>query len=532
MATGASTADLTIILIDAQKGVVTQTKRHSFIAALLGVPRLLIAINKMDLVGYDQKVFESISHEYTEFASRLGIKQLTCIPVSALHGDSIVRRSESMPWYRGQTVMEYLESVYIAGDRNYVDLRFPVQCVIRADQGYRGYAGQIRSGQIRVGEEVVVLPSLKRSTVRRIDYMDVDSAKRTVPFASAPQSVVIALEDELDISRGDMLVRARNLPRVTRECEAMMVWLSDTPMDCSRSYIVMHTSKQTKGFVTAVNYRIDVNSLSREPGRALALNEIGRVSLTTKEPLCIDPYDRNRATGNCILIDAESFQTVAGAMIIDRQPLDASHRVIDAATSAPQSSGIHREAGHVSRQQREAVFGARAVTIWCTGLSGSGKSTVAQALEARLFSLGRPVYRLDGDNLRAGLNQDLGFCMEDRRENIRRTAEVARLFNDAGVTVLCSLISPMQIDRSRARQIVGEESFIEVHLSTPLSVCEERDPHGLYRKARAGEIAEFTGISSPYEAPENPQLELNTARLTVEECVDLLLAEIERKSRS
>lgn len=529
MATGASTADLTIILIDARKGVLTQTKRHSFIASLLGVPRLLVAVNKMDLVGYDQKVFDAITAEYSAFASKLGIKEIKFIPVSALQGDGIVHPGANMPWYSGGTVMEYLENVYVAGDHNHVDFRFPVQYVIRPHQNYRGYAGQIRSGHIHVGDEVVVLPSLKWSKVRSIDYMDIDPAKRALEIAAAPQSVVISLEDEVDVSRGDMLVRAHNVPHVKREFEAMMVWMSETPMDCSRSYIVMHTSRHTKAFVNSVAYRTNVNTLSREPGQPLKLNEIGRVSITTKIPLFIDSYDKNRATGNFIVVDDESFQTVAGGMIIDRQPPESASQVGGVEVSQPRSEFIHREDGEITRERRESLFGHKAVTVWCTGLSGSGKSTIAKELERRLFDAGSPVYRLDGDNLRFGLNKNLGFSKDDRRENIRRAAEVARLFNDAGISVVCSLISPMQSDRQRAREIIGDASFIEVYLSTPLAECEKRDPHGLYQKARAGEIPDFTGVSSPYEAPETPELELNTSELSLHECVGRVLEVVGRK---
>lgn len=529
MATGASTADLTIILIDARKGVLTQTKRHSFIASLLGVPRLLVAVNKMDLVGYDQKVFDSIREEYTTFVSKLGIREVTFIPVSALQGDCVVRPGNNMPWYSGGTIMDYLENVYVAGDRNQVDFRFPVQYVIRPDQNYRGYAGQIRSGHIHVGDEVVVLPSLRRSTVRSIDYMDSDPSKRSLTVATAPQSVVLTLKDEIDISRGDMLVRAHNVPHTVREFEAMMVWMSEAPMDCSRSYIVMHTSRQTKAFIHSISYRVNVNTLSREEGKPLALNEIGRVALTTKAPLFVDSYDKNRATGNFIVIDEESFQTVAGGMIIDRQPPGSSYQPGESNAVTPRSEFIHREDGEINRQRRELSFGSKAVTVWCTGLSGSGKSTLAKALEAKLFSEGRPVYRLDGDNIRFGLNSNLGFSIEDRRENIRRVAEVAKLFNDAGISVICSLISPMQIDRQRAREIIGDMSFIEVYVNTPLKECEKRDPHGLYRKARSGEIAEFTGISAPYESPENPEVELDTTTHSIGVCVDLVCKGIERK---
>jgi bifunctional enzyme CysN/CysC len=522
MATGASTADLTIILIDARKGVLTQTKRHSFIASLLGVPRLLVAINKMDLMDYSEQVFDSIREDYIKFASRLGIKEIRFVPVSALRGDNIVNKSDSMPWYTGETIMEHLENVYVAGDFNQVDFRFPVQYVIRPNQNYRGYAGQIRSGQIKVGEEVLVLPSQRRSKVRSIDYLDVDPNKRQLSEAGAPQSVAISLEDEIDISRGDMLVRPQNVPQVKQELEAMLVWMSEVPMNPSRSYILIHTSRETKCYIDSVSYRTDVNTLSREEGRPLSLNEIGRVAISTKAPIFVDSYNKNRATGNFILVDEESFLTVAGGMIIDRQPQELFHDSNSGSPKLTKSKDIHLESGSVDRAKREASFGHKAVTMWCTGLSGSGKSTIAKALEERLFADGRPVYRLDGDNLRFGLNRNLGFSKEDRRENIRRAAEVAKLFNDAGISVICSLISPMREDRQRAREVIGD-SFFEIYLSTPLVECEKRDPHGLYKKARTGEIKEFTGISAPYEAPESPELEIDTAKLSVEQCLDKVL---------
>ena len=530
MATGASTADLTIILIDARKGILTQTKRHSFIASLLGVPRLLVAVNKMDLVDYSQEVFESIKQEYTTFAAKLGVREIKFIPVSALKGDCIVERGDSMSWYSGETILEYLENVYVAGDGNSVDFRFPVQYVLRPDQNYRGYAGQIRSGHIQVGEEVMVLPSQRRSKIKSIDYLDVDPNKCSLESASAPQSVALSLEDEIDISRGDMLVRSHNVPHVRQEFEAMLVWMSETPMDCSRSYIVMHTSRETKSYINEVSYRIDVNSLSREEGQPLSLNEIGRVSITTRTPLFVDPYGKNRSTGNFIVIDEETFHTVAGGMIIDRQPQEVFHQASDEGTAqSPRSQFIHREDSVIDRTAREEAFGHKAVTVWCTGLSGSGKSTIAKALEDKLFQDKRPVYRLDGDNLRFGLNNNLGFSKDDRRENIRRAAEVAKLFNDAGITVICSLISPMAIDRARAKEIIGADSFIEVFLSTPLAECEKRDPHGLYRKARAGEIEGFTGISSPYEAPESADIEIDTSVCSVEVAVELLVREMVSK---
>jgi bifunctional enzyme CysN/CysC len=524
MATGASTADLTIVLVDASKGVLIQTKRHAFISSLLGVPRIIVAINKMDLVNYSQEVFENIKRDFLEFSTKLTIKDIRFIPVAAMLGDNIVEPSTNMPWYHGEPLLEYLENVYIGGDRNRVDFRFPVQLVIRGQDTYRGYAGQIASGSIRVGEPVVVLPSMRQSTVKSIDvYQQSDTES-----ASTPQSVSITLADEIDVSRGDMIVRAGNIPRIQSKLEAIIVWMGETALNLSTQYVVMHTSRTTKAYVNAVRYRIDVNTLSRLPSAPLQMNEIGRLSLTTSQPLFYDTYDRNRNCGSFILIDPATHLTVAGGMLIDPQPEET-----DSASSSAgaQSTNLHLESGNVTREQREIKTGQRAMTIWCTGLSGSGKSTIAREVEKRLFDNNVPVYRLDGDNLRSGLNSDLRFGNRDRSENIRRAAHVARLMNEAGVTVLCSFISPFEKDRQLARTIVGEQNFLEVYLSTPLATCEERDPHGLYRKAREGEIKDFTGIDSPYEAPITPDLSIRTDRQTIEEAVALVEETLKKMSR-
>ena len=519
MATGASTANLTLLLVDARKGVLQQTRRHAFIAALLGVPRLLVAVNKMDLVDFSVEVFDRIREEFSAFAARLGVREVKFVPVSALEGDNIVERSERMPWYHGETILEYLESVYIAGDQNQIDLRFPVQYVIRPHQNYRGYAGQISSGVVRVGEEVVVLPSMRRSRVRSIDVDARTPALRTRESAAAPMSVVITLADEIDISRGDMIVRPMNVPLVRNQFEAMVVWMDDEPMDPSRPYLVLHTSRQVRATVDAVTWRIDVNTLSRLPGQPLTLNEVGRISLTTTQPLFLDAYQKNRSTGNFILIDPGTARTVAAGMVLDRS-MDETAR--GETHQRMKATNLHSEGSLVAREEREARLGQRGVTIWCTGLSGSGKSSIVRLLERRLFDAGALPFRLDGDNLRGGLNSNLSFSAADRGENIRRAAEVARLMNDAGVVVLCSFISPLAADRQRAREIIGSEHFIEVYLATPLEVCEARDPHGLYARARRGEIPEFTGVSSPYEPPVKPDISLPSGSRSIEECVEAL----------
>jgi bifunctional enzyme CysN/CysC len=528
MVTGASTANLAIILIDAQRGVLVQTKRHSFIASLLGIPRLLIAINKMDLVDFSERVFDAIVAEYTEFATRLGVADVKFIPISGLHGDNVVDRSPRTPWYRGESILEYLETVYIGGDRNLVDLRLPVQYVVRPSMHFRGVSGQIASGILKRGDEVMVLPAQTRSRVKAI----VELARGTtgdLEYAFAPMSVTVTLEDELDISRGDMLVHPRNVPLAQSSFEAMVVWMNETAMDPGLAYILKHTTRSTKATVQRIEYRVDVNTLSRTPASTLQLNEIGRVVLRTQQTLFIDSYRKNRATGSFILIHPHTNHTVAAGMIIDRQPETRIRESIE--TAAPRSENIRREVGRVAAAERERLLGQRALTLWLTGLSGAGKSSIAKELERRLHQQGRLAFVLDGDNLRFGLNRDLSFSRADRTENIRRIAEVARLLNDAGVIVLVAAISPFREDRERARQTVGAGRFVEIFVDAPLEICEGRDDKGLYRKARAGEIEEFTGVSSPYESPESPALTIDSSRRPVEECAEEILVDVERRAR-
>ena len=520
MATGASTANVAIILIDARLGILTQTKRHSFIASLLGIPRLLIGINKMDLVDYSQEVYDRIVADYRDFATRLGVLDLKFIPMSALKGHNVVARSKTMPWYNGESVLEYLEDVYIGSDRNLIDFRMPIQYVLRPNLNFRGFCGQIASGIVKVGDSVLALPSLRTSRVKSILSYAGEHEN-----AYAPMSVTITLEDEIDISRGDLLVHPKNLPRVQSSFEAMVVWMSEEPMRPDGTYFVKHTTRLTKATIQKIDYRVDVNTLSRISAEPLKLNEIGRVAFQATHKLFLDPYSRNRITGSLIIVDPITNSTVGAGMVIDRVPEDQLR--VATAEAAPRSENIRREVGRVSMAERERLLGQRSVTIWFTGLSGSGKSSIAQELERKFFEAGRHVYVLDGDNLRFGLNRDLSFSKPDRTENIRRAAEVARLFNDSGTIVLVPVISPFKADRDSARNIIGDERFIEVFVSTPLEVCESRDRKGLYKKARAGEIEDFTGISSPYEPPEKPFLELNTLGRKVDECVDDLFSRIE-----
>ena len=521
MATGASTADLAVILIDARLGIQTQSKRHAFIVSLLGVPRVVVAVNKMDLVGYDAGVFERIRDEYGAWAARLGFADLVFIPISALAGDNVVTRSERMPWYEGPSLLTHLEQVYVAGDANLIDFRFPVQRVVRPDQSFRGYAGQVVSGVVRPGDEVVVLPSGLRTRVTRIVQRGPD-----LDHAFPPQSVTLCLADDVDVSRGDMIAHPRNVPVVERAVEAMVVWMADEPLAEGRMYVVKHTTRTVKATCAKVAYRVNPDTLHREQATGLALNEIGRVRLTLYQPLFVDEYRKNRATGAFVLIDPATNATAGAGMAIDRR---ASPGPADVADGAQVATNVFRHASRVDAAERARVLGQAPLTVWLTGLSGSGKSTVAHALERRLIDAGRACFVLDGDNLRHGLTRDLGFTPEARRENVRRVAEAARLMNDAGLVVVTALISPYEEDRAMARRIIGPERFFETYLSAGVDACEQRDPKGLYAKARRGEIPEFTGISAPYEVPAAPAIELATGSESVEQSVDALFAAVMRR---
>jgi bifunctional enzyme CysN/CysC len=519
MVTGASTAQLAVILIDAQKGILQQSKRHAFIASLLGVQHVVAAVNKMDLVGYDRSVFDRICDDFRAFAPKLALKDIVFIPLSALVGDNVVERSANMPWYDGTTLLNHLETVLIAGDQNLIDFRFPVQYVLRPDANFRGYAGQIVGGVARVGDEVAVLPSGLHSRITRIVTRDGD-----LPYAFPPMSVTFCLEHDRDVSRGDMLVHPANRPRMDQRIEAMLVWMDTRPLQVGRAYHLKHTTRVLPAHVAALHYRLDPNDLHRQAAPELGLNEIGRVEIETHQPLMYDEYARNRRTGGFILIDPQTNGTVGAGMIIER----ALHRgaIAEANERAPVSRNIVAHNGQVATADRARLLGQKAVTLWMTGLSGSGKSSLAYALEKRLFDDGRLCYVIDGDNVRYGLSRDLGFAPEDRTENLRRVAEVARLFNDAGVIVITAFISPYQRNRDDARRIIGAERFIEVFVDAPIAVCEGRDPKGLYRKARAGEIADFTGISATFEAPAAPDIHLPTGQWSFDVCVDHLRAQL------
>ncbi|MFL5386695.1 MAG: adenylyl-sulfate kinase [Longimicrobiaceae bacterium] len=514
MVTGASTAELAIVLVDARRGVATQSRRHGFIASLLGIPHLVVAVNKMDRVGWDRAAFERIADEYREFAARLGVASLACIPLCALHGDNVVERGPRLPWYEGGTLLHHLETANPGGTRNRVDFRFPVQYVLRPHQDFRGFAGRVASGTVAPGDAVVVLPSGRESRVRAIETADGPLAQ-----AVAGDSVVLTLDDEVDVARGDMLARPRNLPAVGSRLDATLCWMADAPLSADTPYLLMHTTRQVRAFVREVAYRIDVDTLHREPAATLGLNEIGRVSIATAQPLCFDPYDRNRATGAFILVDPWSNATVAAGMIRGEP------------RPAPAAAAERRSSPHVTavepaltRGEREARNGHRAAVLWLTGLSGAGKTTLAQALERRLVAAGCQAAVLDGDDLRHGLCGDLGFAAADRAENVRRAAEVARLFFERGQVVVCAFVSPFRDDRARARALFPAESFAEVHVRSPVELCRRRDVKGLYALAARGQVPGFTGVSAPYEPPAAAELTLDTAELGVEACVERLVA--------
>ena len=517
MVTGTSTAQLVIVLVDARHGLLEQSRRHAFLASLLGVQHIVLAVNKMDLIDWDRERFEWIRDEFHAFAARLDIQDVTTIPISALNGDNVVTKSDKAPWYDGPPLLSHLEDVYIAGDRNLVDVRFPVQYVIRPQTldhaDHRSYAGTVASGVLRPGDEVVVLPSGKSSRITVID-----GPTGPVQEAFPPMAVSISLADDIDISRGDMLARPQNQPTATSEFDATVCWMADeAALEPGRDYVIKHTTRTTRARVTGLDYRLDVNTLHRDKSAtALKLNELGRITLRTQVPLLLDEYVRNSSTGSFILIDPDTNVTVAAGMVRDTAPASAR-------SASP----------NTVRHQSLVTAGDRLTkgrTLWFTGLSGSGKSSVAVLVEQKLLEHGCPAYILDGDNLRHGLNADLGFSMADRAENLRRLAHIATLMADAGLTVLVPVISPLEEHRELARKVHTDQGmeFFEIFVDTPLEDCERRDPKGLYAKARAGEITHFTGIDSPYQRPKNPDLRL-TPDLGPDELADQVIELLEER---
>jgi bifunctional enzyme CysN/CysC len=518
MATGASTASLAIILIDAANGVLTQSKRHSFITSLLGIPHILIAVNKMDLVDYSEDVFKQIRKDFTEFSAKLKLGDVTFVPISALKGDNVVERSDNMPWYQGSTLLNHLENVHIASDRNLIDMRLPVQYVCRPNSEFRGYQGTVASGTIRPGDKVIALPSGRSSKVTQV--LGADGA---IQAGFPPLPVTVTLADEIDVSRGDMLVAEHNIPRVDRTFEAMLVWMNDEALVPGKQYMIKHTTKLTPGVISNLLYQVDVNTLRRSKATELKLNEIGRCEIELARPIAYDPYEQNRTTGSFIVIDRLNHNTVGAGMIIEREPKEMKTQPSRRVTGV-ESTDITAHASEVDASQREAKMGHKPATVWMTGLTGSGKTSIGYALEKRLYDIGCAATVLDGENFRMGMSKDLGFTADERAENMRRAAESARLFNDAGLIAVCSFLSPYEEDRQRAREIIGPDRFIEVYLSAPVEVCKERAAEDIYDRAEAGEIKRFSGVTAPYQEPEHPELTLPTHELDVDECVGRIVA--------
>ncbi len=503
MATGASTADLAVVLVDARKGLLTQTRRHSYIVSLLGIRHVLLAVNKMDLVGYDQQVFDDICAGYRALAKDLSIPHVTCIPVSALKGDNMLERSANTPWYEGESLLQHLETVQVDRNGRQLGLRMPVQWVCRPNQEFRGFAGTIAAGTVAPGDSISVLPSGQRSRVKRIVTADGD-----LEVAGRGQAVVLTLEDEIDASRGDVIAAAADAPEISDQFAAHLLWLGEQPLLPGRPYWLRIGTRTVGAQVTEIKHKVDVNTQEELAAKSLELNEVAYCNLYLDLPVPFEAYADNRELGAFILIDRQTNATVAAGT------LDFALR---------RAGNIHWQHLEVDKAARSRIKHQQPRCLWFTGLSGAGKSTIANLVEKRLLAMGMHTYLLDGDNVRHGLNKDLGFTAEDRVENIRRVAEVAKLMVDAGLVVLVSFISPFRAERRMARELFAEDEFIEVFVDTPLEVAEARDAKGLYAKARAGELRNFTGIDSPYEVPEHPEVVLDTVAGTPEQLAERLV---------
>ena len=521
MATGASTADLAILMIDARNGVLTQTKRHSFIVSLLGIHHVIVAVNKMDLVDYSEQRFEEICDEYKSFASRLDPFDLHFIPISALSGDNVVDRSENMAWYNGSTLMNMLETVYIGSDRNLQDFRFPVQFVNRPNLDFRGFCGTVSSGTIRPGEEVMVLPSRQKSTVKEIVTYD-----GSLDEAFAPLAITLTLNDEIDASRGDMIVRSGNVPKSRDSIEAMLVWMNEESMVPGKTYLFKHTTQTVPGTIDTLRYKVDVNTLHRSPAPQLELNEIGRVGISLSSPIHFDAYRRNRSTGAFIIVDRITNSTVAAGMVLDRTD-DSSASVWD--DQETQDVADADKVSVVSGQEREARFGQNPATVLLTGLTGSGKTALGQALERKLFDMGRAVSLIDGEALRKGLSRDLGFTAHDRSENLRRSAHLAHTLNQAGLICIASFVAPSEDVRQKVRGVIGADRFLVVHVATPVDVCRQRDTKGQYAQADAGDLPNFPGVTAEYEVPHAPDLVVDGSEQSIAQCCDAVIEMLKEK---
>jgi len=515
MATGASTADLAVILVDASRGVQVQTRRHAYIVSLLGIRHVVVAVNKMDLVGYDEAAFRGIRDECLAIHGIRGV-DAKVVPVSALKGDNVVARGAGMPWYTGPTIIEWLDSVDVSGDQALADLRLPVQYVNRPDASFRGYAGTVAAGRIAVGDPVMAVPSRRLSRVREIVRFDGNP-----PDAGAGLDVTVTLEDEIDISRGDLLVHPDRSPSVGRIFDAHLIWMSDSPLLPGKQYEFKLSHRYLRGTVESIHHRVDVNDLSEHAAAELNLNEVGLCRIVLAEQTAFDTYATCRSTGAFIVVDRLSHATAGAGMILrSAAPQGAHHDV-----------SVFWQPTRVRHEQRANQKAQQPCILWFTGLSGAGKSTIANAVEQALYLRGHHSYLLDGDNIRHGLNKDLDFSDAGRVENIRRIGEVAKLFVDAGLIVVTAFISPFRSDRRMVRELVQQGEFVEVFVNTPIEVCEQRDPKGLYAKARAGQIPNFTGVTSPYEAPEAAEIEIDTSKLTVAEGVDRVIRYLEAHGR-
>jgi adenylyl-sulfate kinase len=513
MITGGSTANLAILLADARKGVITQTKRHTYLASLLGIKHVVLAVNKMDLVDFKQEVFEQICEDYRAFTTQLDIPDITFIPVSALKGDNVVDLSDKMPWYHGQSLLEFLETVHISSDRNYEDFRYPVQYVIRPDLQYRGFAGKVASGIVRQGDEVMVLPSGKISRVKEITTYE-GNLKEAFP----PQAISISLEDEIDVSRGNMLVHPDNIPKMERHFEAMLVWMDETPMDPYTNFYLKHNSHSTKARLDKIQYRVDVNTLEKSDVDFFKLNEIGRVVITTTEPLYFDAYRKNRQTGAFILIDPVSHNTVAVGMILDKVSSDSlPSRITD-----KERQHIVQQGSLVSMVERERRYDQKAQTIWITGLHGSGKNELAYALERELFNQGKIVVVFDGKSIRAGLSKELDYSPADRAEHLRRVAHICKLLNDQGIICIASFISPKEDIRLQVKQIVGADRFKMVYIDAGVDYCKKNDKYGLYKLAEEGKLSHLAGVDEAYETPTLADLIINPEKMNLEEVLKVM----------
>jgi bifunctional enzyme CysN/CysC len=507
MVTGASTADLAVILIDARKGVLQQTRRHSYLVHLLGIRHVVLAVNKMDLVGYDQAVFDTIVADYRTFAANIGITDFTAIPISGFKGDNITALSANTPWYSGPALIEHLETVEVdAAAAQGAPFRMPVQWVNRPNLDFRGFAGQIASGTIRAGDAVRIVPSGKTSTVKSITTFDGD-----LDEAVAGQSVTLTLTDEVDCSRGDLIAAAGDPPQASDQFCATFVWMDEEALKPGRGYWLKLGTQTVTATVQSPKYEIDVNRLEHLAAKTLGLNAIGVAEFATDRPIAFEPYTQNRQLGGFILIDKFTNATVAAGMI---------------EFSLRRADNVHWQPVSISRDDHAGMKNQRPRVLWFTGLSGSGKSTIANEVEKQLFMMNRHTFLLDGDNVRHGLNRDLGFTEADRIENIRRVGEVAKLMADAGLIVLTAFISPFRAERQMVREMLPEGEFIEIFVDTPLSVAEARDVKGLYKKARSGQLKNFTGIDSPYEPPEDPEIRVNTVDMTPDEAARYIIDRI------